>query len=164
MTEKSVTPPAMDRALSEGKTVSTESVREKLERAQDKAMVLLAAATEQHDPQLLIETSDVLFKAVASALAQLDVLERDHEVVKQDAARRINGLKEAIAPFADYCRLEDSTSGHSAPDDMEVLKSNTRPVHKTVTIGDFRRARQTYDQYGTTVGEAAILGKGADDG
>lgn len=52
-------------------------------------------------------------------------------------------LKALLYPFGIFAELEDTAhAGHLADDDFEVLRSSqVGPTYKTLTVGDFRRAR-----------------------
>ncbi len=67
----------------------------------------------------------------------------------QDFSRQIAALqaentrlREKLKPFANYALVTDEyTSGHTAPDEGEVLQATSPALTATVTIGDFRQAR-----------------------
>ena len=65
----------------------------------------------------------------------------------RDAQEESQRLAEALVPFAQYAQCEDATTGHAAPDEIPVIISNTYPVKKTVTVGDFRIAAKLLAAY-----------------
>ena len=91
---------------------------------------VIVEGVERADVEHLVEK--MRWRAIAEALADL-------EAIGVTGSSEVAELRDALRPFAQFAQCEDAKDA-TTPDGMPVVETNTYPIKKTLTVGDFRRA------------------------